>query len=65
MKFKNDLYTRWIPGLLISALLMIVSANAAESREATPGYGTDSGNNVIRTENGDCLHTGDWTPDNG
>lgn len=63
MKLKNNFYTRWITGLFISTLLLVVSANATESREATPGYGTDSGKNVIRTEYGDCLHTGDWTPD--
>jgi len=63
MKLMKCRYARSVPGLFVSALLAAASVNAAESREPNPGYGEDSGNNVIRTEYGDCLHTGDWTPD--
>jgi len=63
MKSRKCGYARSVPGLFVSALLVVAGVNAAESRESTPGYGKDSGNNVIRTEYGDCLHTGSWTSD--
>lgn len=63
MESGKSHHARSITGLLVSALLVVSSVNASESREATPGYAGDSGNNMIRSEYGDCLHTGSWTPD--
>jgi OOP family OmpA-OmpF porin len=63
MKLINCRYAWLIPGFVASALLAVASVNAEQSREPTPGYGKDSGNNVVRTQFGDCLHTGEWTPD--
>jgi OOP family OmpA-OmpF porin len=63
MKFSNCRYSRSVPGALAAALFVVASVNAAESREATPGYSQDSSNNVIRTSYGECLRTGSWSPE--
>ncbi len=52
-----------LPGVLASVLLAATSGNAAESREATPGYAQDSGKNIVRSGTGDCVHTGTWSSD--
>ena len=62
MRLIKRHYAGLFPGLFAAALLAVASVNAEESREPTPGYGKDSSNNVVRTQYGDCLHTGDWTP---
>jgi outer membrane protein OmpA-like peptidoglycan-associated protein len=51
-----------LSGIAAAALLAAASLNAAETRESTPGYPQDSGDNVIRTGSGECLHTGTWKP---
>jgi len=58
---KRNLYAL-LSGVLGVALLAAASVNAAETREATPGYPQDSGNDVVRTGSGECLHTGYWKP---
>ena len=63
MKFNNRNKVWLVPGVVAAALLAAASVNAAESREATPGYSQDSSNNVIRTDHGDCLRTGSWSSD--
>ena len=63
MKFNNRNKVGLVPGVVAAALLAAASVNAAESREATPGYSQDSSNNVIRTDHGDCLRTGGWSSD--
>jgi outer membrane protein OmpA-like peptidoglycan-associated protein len=52
-----------LPGVLASVLLASASVNAAESREATPGYAQDSQKNILRSGTGDCVHTGTWSSD--
>jgi hypothetical protein len=60
MKVTNSMNAKsMLAGLMITSLIAH-AVYAAETREATPGYGKDSGNNVIRTDYGDCLHTGSW-----
>jgi len=51
-----------LPGILGVALLAAAGVHAEARRDATPGYTQDSGNNVVRTGSGDCLHTGEWKP---
>ena len=63
MKVTNSMNARAMLAGLMFTSLVVHAVNAAETREATPGYGQDSSNNVIRTDYGDCLHTGSWTPD--
>ena len=60
---NNKRHSTLLPGLLASALIASASANAAESREATPGYAQDSQKNVVRSGTGDCVHTGTWSAD--
>ncbi len=52
-----------LPGVLAGALLAAASVNAAESREATPGYVQESQSNIVRSGSGDCVHTGTWKSD--
>jgi OOP family OmpA-OmpF porin len=61
MKFNHRPYIRKMPVVLASALLVAASANAAETRESTPGYAQDSGNNIVRSGFGDCVRTGSWS----
>jgi OOP family OmpA-OmpF porin len=52
-----------LTGALACALLAAAGVNAAETREATPGYAQDSSNNIVRSGSGDCVHSGYWTPE--
>jgi OOP family OmpA-OmpF porin len=63
MKLKKRRGMTLMSAVFVSVTLGFFNANAAETREATPGYGKDSSNNVVRTSYGDCLHTSSWTSD--
>lgn len=63
MRPKTTKPSRLLPGMLVSALLAATAAAGEEAREATPGYLQDSGDNVVRSGGGDCMHTGNWDPD--
>ena len=45
---------------LLAAMLVAGSVFAADDRDLVPGYAEDASSNVIKTEFGDCLHTGSW-----
>ena len=59
-KFNSSLFNLFIA---IVTLGMIASGSVyAESRGGVPGYMTDSDGNVLFDSEGNCVHTGSWTP---
>jgi OOP family OmpA-OmpF porin len=63
MQFNTKNLASLLPGILAAALIGATSAQAAETRESTPGYVQSSGSNIITSGTGDCVHTGTWTSD--
>jgi OOP family OmpA-OmpF porin len=50
--------------IAIATLGLFVSGGVyADSRGSVPGYMTDSDGNIMRNDEGECLHTGSWTPE--
>ena len=47
MQFNTKNLASLLPGMLAAALIGVTSAQAAETRESTPGYVQSSGNNII------------------
>ena len=61
MTLSKRMTGKLLEAVVIAAMLATGSVNAAENRDAAPGYAEDSSSNVVKTGSGDCLHTGSWT----
>ena len=58
--------TKYGSRLAVMFLPIVLAAGIAhaEIRDSVPGYTEDTGGNVLRTETGDCVRTGNWKSEN-
>ncbi len=47
----------------IAASMLIAASALAEERKSIDGYLVDSQGNIVHSGAGDCVHTGNWTPE--
>ena len=62
MNIKNTKILSGVLGLVLSVGSVQVGSVQAETRKDAQGYVKDSSGNIVRSDFGECWHSGGWTP---